>query len=341
MYRFGAQQILGNVDYTDLTEDLSNDHVAASEYCVRNLKLIMPNIEEWQKDSGEKYANLIKVYEEVINQYLRVLSHVIDEIGGVSYKEVMQGEPSENKSVEYGTKENQKRAMLWAVEQARTCTDWLMPDYLMTRFPANIEPNKYDVMPASITSKLFNKNALARMYVASEKLGYEDAYELDEYVDDLLDEIFASSIKGRNLSPAEMEMESVALERLVALSGVTTNSFKGRAFADEAEDFFTNRVNAANRSSLICNHTYSGCNHDSVSEVSSENFENSFFRVNSKQAVAPMSIIKPLCYEKVKWVRNLYKKKRRCANNETEYFYNMQLVKIEQILSSNATFSNK
>ena len=345
MYRFGAQQIFGNVDYTDLTEDLSDDHVAASEYCVSNLKIIMENLEEWHLEKGEKYTSLIEVYKEIINQYLRVVSHVSDEIGGLEFKEVMQGEPSENKSVRYGAKEDQKRAMLWLVDQARTCTDWITPNYVIDRFPADISPNENDKLPASLTASLFYKSALARMYVASEKLGNEDAYKVEEYIEDLLDAIFEKSIKGDNLTTVDMNMEMAALECLVSLAGVSVGSSKSRFFLQGVQDDFKERVQKANRSAVICNHAYSGCTHhasaDHNNETLEENFEDSFFRINFDQAISPNVLVKPLCYAKIKWIRNLYNKKRRSANDATENFYDMQLVKIDQILSSRVTFSNR
>ena len=58
MYEFGAQQVLGLIDPTDQTEDLSNDHIKAGDNAISNMKIIMANLEDWAGESGERYDKL-------------------------------------------------------------------------------------------------------------------------------------------------------------------------------------------------------------------------------------------------------------------------------------------
>ena len=45
MYEFGAQQVFGTVDPTDQSEDLGDDHLKAGDLAIRNLKVIMKNLD--------------------------------------------------------------------------------------------------------------------------------------------------------------------------------------------------------------------------------------------------------------------------------------------------------
>ena len=82
MYQFGAQQVMGTVDPTDLTEDLGNDHIKASTYGISNMKILMANLEDWAKENGERYDNMADVYSEITKQYARYIGHVLTYIGG-------------------------------------------------------------------------------------------------------------------------------------------------------------------------------------------------------------------------------------------------------------------
>jgi len=51
VYRFGRQQF-GVVDHTSQTEDLGDDSMRASEYGIKNLKRIVPNLGKWTGTRG-------------------------------------------------------------------------------------------------------------------------------------------------------------------------------------------------------------------------------------------------------------------------------------------------
>ena len=57
LYRYGRQRGLP-LDPTAQTEDLGDDSMLASEYGIKNLKRIMPNIAEWAYEAGEDYEQI-------------------------------------------------------------------------------------------------------------------------------------------------------------------------------------------------------------------------------------------------------------------------------------------
>ena len=65
-----------------LTEDLSDDAVAASTYGIKNLKRIIGQIPEWNKEEGDQYENVSRMYSAVTSQFNRYMGHVAANIGG-------------------------------------------------------------------------------------------------------------------------------------------------------------------------------------------------------------------------------------------------------------------
>ena len=68
MYKFGAQQFYSVIDPTDQTEDLGNDHIRAGNLSIKNLKIIMQNLEKWNYTPGETYSDVAGAYNEVVKQ---------------------------------------------------------------------------------------------------------------------------------------------------------------------------------------------------------------------------------------------------------------------------------
>jgi hypothetical protein len=96
VYRFGRQ---GNsYDPSTQSEDLGDDAMKASEYGIKNLKVILPNLMEWtfEEDKPFKdYSDLNEMYGQVIGQFNRYMGHVRTNVGGVYelFKSSGQGEP--------------------------------------------------------------------------------------------------------------------------------------------------------------------------------------------------------------------------------------------------------
>ncbi|HET9432650.1 MAG TPA: zinc-dependent metalloprotease, partial [Chitinophagaceae bacterium] len=65
------------------TEDLSDNSVKASEYGIKNLKRIVPELMKWTKQDSEDYTNLSDIYNQVSGQFSRYINHVARNVGGI------------------------------------------------------------------------------------------------------------------------------------------------------------------------------------------------------------------------------------------------------------------
>ncbi|AWK05719.1 zinc-dependent metalloprotease [Flavobacterium crocinum] len=62
-------------------EDIGDDSVLASDYGIKNLKRVVPNLIEWTYQPNDAYNNLEDMHKAVVSQYSRYLYHVLKNIG--------------------------------------------------------------------------------------------------------------------------------------------------------------------------------------------------------------------------------------------------------------------
>ncbi|MBE9598627.1 zinc-dependent metalloprotease [Pedobacter sp. MC2016-24] len=63
------------------TEDLGDDAIVASEYGIKNLQRVVPNLISWTYQPGDLYDNLKTMHKAVVSQYSKYLYHVMKNIG--------------------------------------------------------------------------------------------------------------------------------------------------------------------------------------------------------------------------------------------------------------------
>lgn len=90
-YRYGAQGM--NIDPRSQTEDLGDDAVKASLYGIKNLKLIMKDLNSWVGAQDKDYSYRKEIWNNVLSQYVRYVNHVLNNIGGIYVNEKHAGDP--------------------------------------------------------------------------------------------------------------------------------------------------------------------------------------------------------------------------------------------------------
>jgi hypothetical protein len=81
MYWYGTQ--INSYDPRSQSEDLGNNSMLASNYGIKNLKRILPELSGWYKEEAEQYSKLNEMYNSLVGQYRRYLGHVTKNIGGI------------------------------------------------------------------------------------------------------------------------------------------------------------------------------------------------------------------------------------------------------------------
>ena len=308
MYEFGAQQILGTVDPTDQTEDLGNDHIKAGDYGIANLKILMQNLEEWNMDRGERYDEMESMYLEIVNQYTRYLRHVIPYIGGIRYEEVRQGDGKKT-SKHYISREKQHEVMRWLLGQARTYGEWLTDKDLIGKLEINLNVN--DKLTQTIVTGLVNSAALYRIQ-ESGKVDPAQNYTLDEYMEDLTDELFKAPSRG-HLSDVEQQLQSAAINIMINNSGLTSKT--------------------KSTSSLALSQEPAGNSLPGCCALGPED-GTSFARINFGLPTLPKDRMGALMTGHLRKVLRLYKARRGATSGSTRDFYDYQILRIERVFAN-------
>lgn len=312
MYQFGAQQIFGNVDPTDLTEDLGNDHIKAGNLGIANLKVLMQHLDQWAMEKGQRYDQIENVYREVTKQYARYLGHVLPYIGGIEYEEIRQGD-GRTTSKHYTDKATQKRALEWLLGQLRTYDAWLTPKSIIGKLEVDMSVN--DKVRTSFVGALFNPTTLYRI----KEGGQADAksnYQVADYLDDVVNFVFKAPTGGR-LSDSERSLQAAALSAIMSRTGLQPKPTTTSTSKSLNEDNFLSSLSSP---MLPCDYI--------------EQYNQSFVRINMGGSSLSQNEMGAFMLGRMQRVLQRYRAYRISATGATRDFYNYQIMLIERLLNN-------
>lgn len=221
MYRYGQQQLASLYDPSALSEDLGNDPIKASDYGIKNLKYILPNVNTWITDDDFSDYRL-KLYNQILNQYYRYISNVLCQVGGVYLNPVREGTPV--KRYQPVAREVQKASMLWTIRQLCD-SDWLDEEALRQMIFAP----KYSLsLKNTVAKNLFSIGP--RVMLASHLS--PSPYTIRDYYDDLYTGIWEPTIQGKKLTEGDKLLQRLCVMNATAVVGKVTNPKK---FSDEQD----------------------------------------------------------------------------------------------------------
>ncbi len=210
MYRFGGQQ--GNViDPSSQTEDLGDDAMLASEYGIKNLKRIVPNLIEWTAEDGKDYKDLDDLYGQVLSQYNRYMGHVAANIGGVY--EYSKTYDQEGPIYFHVTKEKQQRAMDFLQEQLFETPEWMINQEIFNKieFDGNIE--RIRNMQQRALNNILDFGRMARL-MENEEINGSEAYSLLDMMTELRKGIWSEVYSGKKIDRYRRNLQRAYIERM-------------------------------------------------------------------------------------------------------------------------------
>ncbi|WP_370539282.1 zinc-dependent metalloprotease [Algoriphagus sp. AK58] len=231
MYRYGRQG--NNYDPTTQSEDLGDNAMLASEYGIKNLKRIVPNLIEWttEKDKPYKnYADLEEMYGQVIGQFNRYMGHVRTNVGGVMevYKSSGQGEAVYT----HTSKEMQKSAVDFLNKNLFATPSWLMDEAIIARIGDFGALERIRGIQVTTLNGILEWGRLGRV-IENEALNGANAYKVTELFDDLRKGIWTELPSGRAIDVHRRALQRAHIERLELLltGNVAPLPAQFRAFA--------------------------------------------------------------------------------------------------------------
>ena len=175
------------------TEDIGDNAMRASEYGIKNLKRILPNLLQWSKEDGESYAELEELYGALTGQFRRYMGHVTKNVGGI-YDSPKTYDMSGNQ-FQVVPKSIQKDAVAFLNTQLFTTPKWLLDPNVLSKINPESGVEAIKGMQDATLSSLMAGDRMVRLLETS--TASKDNYSVDELITDLNKGIF-SELKGNS-----------------------------------------------------------------------------------------------------------------------------------------------
>ena len=212
MYRFGHQQAGGVVDPSSQTEDLGDDAMKASMYGIKNLKRILPRLEEWTSEKGENYDELSTMYGQLLSQFNRYMGHVTANIGGV-YEEYKTADQEGAVYTEVA-KEKQEEALQFLIDELFETPTWMLDENIFskTEFSGAIE--RVRGLQARTLNNILDAGRMARMIENETLNGAAASYTLVNMMRDVRKGVWNEIYTGRSIDTYRRNLQRAHLDRL-------------------------------------------------------------------------------------------------------------------------------
>ncbi|APG66283.1 zinc-dependent metalloprotease [Tenacibaculum todarodis] len=210
-YRFGHQQAGNVIDPSSQTEDLGDDAMRASDYGIRNLKRILPRLEEWTSVKGENYDELQTMYGQVLSQFNRYMGHVASNVGGV-YENFKTSD--QNGAVYSHTPtEKQKRAIAFLNKELFTTPTWMLDTNIFNKTQFSGSGDRIMGMQSNALSKLLKPGRLTRM-VENQTLNGAQAYSILSMMTDLRRGVWSELYSRKSIDVYRRNLQRAHIDRL-------------------------------------------------------------------------------------------------------------------------------
>lgn len=211
MYWFGSE--INPYDPRSQSEDIGNNAMLASDYGIKNLKRILPNLKEWYKEEAENYTKLNEMYNQVVGQYRRYMGHVTKYVGGIyetpkSYDEAgVVYEPTPANL--------QRDAVAFLNQQLFVTPQWIVDPAVLAyiRPGAGVEQVR-GIQEATLNS-LHDYGRMQRL-IESSALNAK-AYSLDDMFTDLRKGIWSELSSRKAIDSYRRNVQKVHVEKLISL----------------------------------------------------------------------------------------------------------------------------
>ena len=206
LYRYGRQQFRSMYDPSSLSEDLGDDPIKASNYGIKNLKYILPHVNEWIKDD-DYFEYRQELYSQILNQYYGYISNVLCQVGGAYLNPAKEG--MQEKRFVPVPRDVQKASMKWVFKQLRD-SRWLNEESLSQNI---FGPKVSLALQGAVTKAMLKlpNNVTLVSHLA------KNGYTLKDFYDDFYAGIWEPTIQGRKLTDGDKLMQKLVVANAAAI----------------------------------------------------------------------------------------------------------------------------
>ena len=217
LYRFGQQQVMNVIDPSSQTEDLGDDAIKASDYGIKNLKRILPRLEEWTTEDGETYTELKSMYGTLLGQYNRYMGHVSSNIGGVY--EVYKTADQEGAVYTHVDKAHQKNAMKFINKELFATPKWLLDKNIFDKIEYSGSSERIRGLQVRTLNRILKLGRMARL-IENQTMNGSKAYTLISMMSDLRRGVWTELYSRRSIDTYRRNLQRAHIDRLEYLMTV-------------------------------------------------------------------------------------------------------------------------
>ena len=209
------------------TEDLGDNAMKASEYGIKNLKRILPNLIVWSKENGEDYNELNGLYNSLTGQFRRYMGHVTKNVGGIY--ETPKTYDMEGNQYEVVPSAIQNEAVAFLNKQLFKTPMWLLDQNVLSKIKPENGVEAIKSIQDGTLSSLLSGDRLVRLLETSSQS--KANYSVDELMSDLRRGIFSEIKINAPIDIYRRNLQKLFVSKLIeTMSSDKSNvtSFSGR-----------------------------------------------------------------------------------------------------------------
>ncbi len=193
------------------SECLGDNNMLASDYGIKNLKRILPNLIDWTKEEAQDYDMLTEGYGEIVTQYRRYIGHVSKNIGGIY--ETPRTMDEAGVVYEPTPRAIQKDAVAWLNRQVFDTPTWLLDGKIMAQIRPDQGMDAISRIQEATLNNLFTTDRLQRFIETNAK--YPASYSLDEMFSDVRSSIWSELRSRKSIDASRRNLQKIYVEKMI------------------------------------------------------------------------------------------------------------------------------
>jgi hypothetical protein len=204
-------------DPRNQTEDLSDNAMKASEYGIKNLQKILPNLPTWSKEDGESYKELEELYFEVVGQFRRYMGHVAKHVGGIH--DTPKTYDMRGAVYDVVPKAKQKEAVAFMQKQLFETPTWLLNQSVLDKIRPEQGVEAIKNLHEFALNNMLSGDKLIRLLETGSKNPAN--YNLDELMTDLRSGIWSELKTKKAIDIHRRNLQKVFVEKVISVLNPT------------------------------------------------------------------------------------------------------------------------
>jgi hypothetical protein len=193
------------------TEDLGDNAMKASEYGIKNLKRILPQLNTWSKEDGEDYSELEGLYNSLSGQFRRYMGHVTKNVGGIFYNPKTTEMAGDEYTAVPSATQNEAIAFLHA--QLFKTPIWLLDQNILTKISPDSGVEAMKSLQGGTLNSLMAGDRLIRL-IETSSLSKKN-YSVDELMSDLRRGIFSELNSNAAIDIYRRNLQKIYVNNLI------------------------------------------------------------------------------------------------------------------------------